>query len=368
MVFDLLFSPLLILIAGPVTVWLSLWRIDYLQKKNLYGKQNAIERVVLWPVLLLAISLTAYTTYNTLRIWSFRPRDPMSGSIFVVDGYPMHIDCTGTGSPTIILESGWGSGWEIWSKVQPALSQATRVCSYDRSGYGYSGARPSLRDADHIVFELHSLLSQADVKGPILLMGHSLGGMFIRDYAARYSNEVAGLIFVDAVTPQWGLGKVESPPRLIEQIGMQMACATNSPALVGDCSWPRPGLNMPRWQLAVGGLCHPQICALKPESDSFEQSGYETVGRGFYGNLPILVFSRDTSHGWEPQAWRSRWSQMQQELTQLSTQSRMVVANNSSHMIQLDHSELINEEVLLFIAQVRGKTPPAGDPPRPLTH
>ena len=148
MVFDLLFSPLLILVVGPVTVWFSLWRLNYLQAKNLCRKQSVMERVVLWPVLLLAIILTAYTTYNTLRIWSFRPRDPMPGSKFVVDGYPMHIDCTGTGSPTIILESGWGSGWEIWSKVQPALSQATRVCSYDRSGYGYSEARPSPRDAD----------------------------------------------------------------------------------------------------------------------------------------------------------------------------------------------------------------------------
>jgi pimeloyl-ACP methyl ester carboxylesterase len=77
----------------------------------------------------------------------------------------------------------------------------TQVCSYDRAGFGLSDPIPAPRDADHIAEELHDLLIQANVKGPIVLMGHSIAGMYIRDYATRYPAELAGLIFVDSATP-----------------------------------------------------------------------------------------------------------------------------------------------------------------------
>ena len=81
------------------------------------------------------------------------------------------------------------------------LSKATRVCSYDRAGFGWSDPRPDPRDADHIVAELHGLLSAAAIAGPIVLIGHSIAGLYIRDYTARYPANVAGLVFVDASTP-----------------------------------------------------------------------------------------------------------------------------------------------------------------------
>jgi pimeloyl-ACP methyl ester carboxylesterase len=311
----------------------------------------------LWPLIVLAVAITASSAFNAIAIiWSFRPRDPTPGNIYVVNGHKMHIDCTGTGSPTLVLESGLGSSWQIWMKVQPGLSKSTRVCSYDRAGYGYSDARPGPRDADRIADELHSLLLQARIDGPIVLMGHSLGGLLIRDYATRYPKDIVGLIFVDAVTPQWGLGKIEAPPRWITGLGIRMACSTDSTALVGSCMWPRPD-SAPRWKMAMGGLCHPSLCAVVPESESFIRSGEETLPTARYGSLPVLIFSHDPDKVMDPTSWENVWSQMQEDLKKLSTRSRRIVVRHSWHMIQLDRADLIEKEVSLFIQQIRGAAP-----------
>ena len=113
----------------------------------------------------------------------------------------MRIDCSGSGSPTLVLDAGLGNDGLIWGGVQPVLAKTTRVCSYDRAGFGWSDALPPPRDADHIAAELHGLLIAAKVNGPIVLMGHSIAGIYIRDYATRYPEKLAGLIFVDGSTP-----------------------------------------------------------------------------------------------------------------------------------------------------------------------
>ena len=123
------------------------------------------------------------------------------GATYEVDGHRMHMDCVGNGSPTIVLDAGLGDDGLIWGGVQPVLAKSTRVCSYDRAGFGLSDALPGPRDADHIAAELHGLLAAAGIDGPIVLMGHSIAGIYIRDYATKYPADVAGLIFVDGSTP-----------------------------------------------------------------------------------------------------------------------------------------------------------------------
>jgi len=349
------FMPASVLVIGFLVIGLSLRRALSLSEKVPRRGQRLVERTVLWPVILLAVLLTASSTFNAIAIWSFCPRDPTPGSMYMVNGHKMHINCTGSGSPTLVLESGLGSSWQIWCKVQPGLSKTTRVCSYDRAGYGYSDAQPAQRDADHIAVELHSLLLQAQINGPIVLMGHSLGGLFIRDYATRYPRDVVGLVFVDAVTPQWGLGKVKAPPQWFTGLGIKTACSTDSTALVGSCIWPRPD-SEPRWKMALEGLCHPSLCAVIPESESFARSGAETLERDRYESLPVLIISHDPSKGLQPANWENAWNQMQADLEKLSTRSRRIVARNSWHMIQLDRPDLIEKEVTLFIQQIRGGT------------
>jgi pimeloyl-ACP methyl ester carboxylesterase len=100
----------------------------------------------------------------------------------------------GSGSPTIILEAGLSGDSSGWVRVQPRLAEATRVCAYDRAGYYFSDPGPMPRTADAAVDDLHRLLEIASLRGPIVLVGHSLGGLLARLYAATYPADVAALV------------------------------------------------------------------------------------------------------------------------------------------------------------------------------
>jgi len=124
-------------------------------------------------------------------------RFPRQGRKVDVGGYSLNLNCTGEGSPTVILESGWSVPGVSWSLVQPEVARFARVCSYDRAGYGWSDEGPMPRTADEIARELHTLLHNAGVNPPYVLAGHSLGGYVIRCFRGMYPNEVAGMVLVD---------------------------------------------------------------------------------------------------------------------------------------------------------------------------
>src|SRR5437763_9389381 len=125
---------------------------------------------------------------------------PPPGKLVDIGGYRLHINCTGTGSPTVILDAGLGGTSLDWSKVQPAVAHFTRVCSYDRAGYGWSDTGPGPRTSQQIVKELHLLLVHAQINGPYVLVGHSVGGLNMRLYAYRYPQEVAGMVLLDSTS------------------------------------------------------------------------------------------------------------------------------------------------------------------------
>jgi pimeloyl-ACP methyl ester carboxylesterase len=129
---------------------------------------------------------------------------PPPGQMVDVGGYRLHLQCVGTGSPTVVLDAGLGGTSLDWSLVQAEIGQTTRVCAFDRAGMGWSDSSPEPRDAQHIAQELHALLHNANVPGPYVLVGWSYGGMYAREYAGQYSDEVAGLVLLDSSHPdQW---------------------------------------------------------------------------------------------------------------------------------------------------------------------
>jgi pimeloyl-ACP methyl ester carboxylesterase len=147
--------------------------------------------------LIIVLSLLGFA-YETAAEASDRRVYLPSGQVLEVDGYLMHITCTGRGSPTVILEAGGGYFSMVWARIQPKIAQSTRVCAYDRAGYGWSSPRPEPRNAQRIAAELHSLLARAGVEPPYVMVGHSVGGLYIRVYNAQYPGEVVGMVLVDA--------------------------------------------------------------------------------------------------------------------------------------------------------------------------
>ena len=201
-------------------------------------------------LLLLAVAtlvLVGSSGFNLAALYRFRQSPP--GQMFLVDGHAMRIDCSGSGSPTIMLDAGLGNDGLIWGRVQPALAKTTRVCSYDRAGFGWSDTLPSPRDADHVATELHGLLAAAHITGPVVLMGHSIAGIYIRDYATRYPENIAGLIFVDASTPWQNRNlafKAHPNPGPLPGLSALLkkaAIAAGIPRLLGECSRTLPGFD-----------------------------------------------------------------------------------------------------------------------------
>jgi pimeloyl-ACP methyl ester carboxylesterase len=128
------------------------------------------------------------------------PPLPPQGRLVDVGGWKLHLNCTGevhSAQPTVILESGAGDFSVEWSLVQPKVAALNRICSYDRAGDGWSELGPHPRTFHQVAYELHTLLANAGIKPPIVLVGQSYGGWLVRQYQAMYPSEVSGMVLVE---------------------------------------------------------------------------------------------------------------------------------------------------------------------------
>ena len=142
--------------------------------------------------------------YQQLGTARDRKRHPAPGDLVQLKGRSLHLLSMGEGSPTVVFESGLMSTVLSWCDIQAEIAKDAHAVSYDRAGLGWSDAEPAPRDAERIVSELHQLLEQAQVSPPYILVGHSFGGLTTRLFAARYPDEVAGLVLIDPVVPgEW---------------------------------------------------------------------------------------------------------------------------------------------------------------------
>jgi pimeloyl-ACP methyl ester carboxylesterase len=117
------------------------------------------------------------------------------GKLVDIGGRELHIQCSGAGSPTVVLVAGGGAFGIDWALVQPKLADRVRVCSYDRAGLGWSDAGPADETVEQTIEDLHALLRNAGERGPYVLAGASIGGIYVRAYQRGYPSEVAGLVF-----------------------------------------------------------------------------------------------------------------------------------------------------------------------------
>ena len=127
---------------------------------------------------------------------------PVAGRLVDIGGRRIEIDCRGTGSPTVVFESGLGIlGSLSWTKVQGEVAEFTRACAYSRAGIVWSDDKDGPHDGVGVARDLHATLAAANESGPFVLVGHSLGGPYITVYTKLYGDEVAGLVYVDASHP-----------------------------------------------------------------------------------------------------------------------------------------------------------------------
>ena len=274
----------------------------------------------------------------------------------------LNLDCRGQGGPTVILDSGLGVPAVGWDPVLAEAAKFTRVCSYDRAGYGWSGAASAARTSAQIVKELHALLGAADEKGPYVLVGHSFGGYNVRVYNGKYPAEVAGMVLVDASHEDQGQRMPPAFKAFMKKSTEDMQRQkTLAPVLIrfGVARFSQrhvqtsPGVSKEfAEELRYLQLQPKFIDATVGEMSSFEESANEVRGSGNLGDKPLIVLTagKEVDASQLPPGlpkkdmddFRGIWvNELQVKEAQLSTQGKRIIVPDSDHMIPFERPDAI---------------------------
>lgn len=269
------------------------------------------------------------------------------GRMVEVGPHRLHLFCLGTGTPTVVLESGLGGFSLEWGEVQRALAKRHRVCSYDRAGYGWSDPGPAPRTVETLTEELHRLLERALEPAPYLLVGHSFGGYIVQLFAKRHPDLVAGLVLVDSSHPRQ-FSRFPPSQRELYERGSRRRTSWGS----GVPALPR---NYPAAvrELASTMMQQPKtLRTLLLEYRSFPKGGDQVEAAGPLPTVPAVVLTR-TERQWpltpEGDQMEALWPELQNDLAANLPLAKHFTIANSGHHIHLDQPAAIVEAVGVVI-------------------
>jgi pimeloyl-ACP methyl ester carboxylesterase len=290
---------------------------------------------------ILLVVVAAVLALGALYQWRAGHADaeryPPPGTLVDIGGRRLHLYCTGRGSPTVVLEAGLAEGLGTWRRVQPVVARTTQVCSYDRAGYGWSDPGPAPRTAGRVAADLRALLRAARVDGPLVLVGHSLGGLFVRRYAADAGNAVAGMVLVDSSHEN------QAPPaRAVRWLAAAFQAAGLRRLIF---SYDDPGMD-------AMYASNRTINAVNSEFDAIEITARESGGAPpRVGQAPLVILTAGRNDS-------GYWRELQRELLTRSSDSRQIVVENSGHIIQDDAPDAVTQAIVDVVEKVRARRLP----------
>jgi pimeloyl-ACP methyl ester carboxylesterase len=179
----------------PALIALAIW-MTVQARRHL---RSLTRRLMLYPLFVALVIAGVGGSYETIQEQVDRSTTAMPGQLIDVGGRRLYVHCTGSGSPTVVLVSGLAEASTYWGGwIAPAVAKNTTVCAYDRAGQGWSDPPASPQDGAAVATDLHTLLDHAQIPGPYVLVGHSTGGVYARIFAARYPDQVAGMVLLDS--------------------------------------------------------------------------------------------------------------------------------------------------------------------------
>lgn len=269
---------------------------------------------------------------------------PPPGRLVDIGGHRLHIWCTGAGDPPVILESGLGGSSVGWGFVQPEVARFTRVCSYDRAGIGYSDPGPSPRTARRLAGELAQLLERTGIRGPVVLVGASIGGFTVRVFASEHAERAAGLVLVDASHEDQSHDVPSLAPfvRFLAPVGVFR--------LLGVTFGQPPGSLAPtvrrfaratRFRAAGYQAAADEIMHVRESAAQVRNTRRELT-------IPVVVVTG--ARGAD-----ATWRDLQRDQVRLSPRGCQIVAAQSGHVVPVDQPQVVVNAIRAIVDTARGR-------------
>jgi pimeloyl-ACP methyl ester carboxylesterase len=306
-----------------------------------------LKRGLSWLVICLLVVVPAGFVYQVQATRHDLATAAPPGRLRSVGDHRLHIWCTGTGSPTVILDAGLGGTAADWGYVQPGIAKVSRVCSYDRAGMGYSDPGPRPRTSRQIASELAALLDASDLRDPVVLVGASIGGWNMRVFASEYPGRAAGLVLVDARHEDQGaklkaVGAPEDPPWIAH---IAPFFAYSGLARLLDIA---PGLPINSYAPEV----RPYVLATRLRPSVLEAAASEMLNGSESEaqvrssrrplDIPLIVLSAGRRSN---QKVGEVLNALQRDQARLSKHSCLIVAEHSEHAIGFDQPQVVVDAV-----------------------
>lgn len=288
------------------------------------------------PVLAVLVLFALGGAFQTIGD-ATEPRVAMRGELIDVGPYRLHLECTGTGAPTVILEPGGGASAATLGRIAPDVARHTTVCVYDRAGKGWSDAPQTAPDGAQTATDLHTLLERAGVAGPFVLAGHSFGGLYVMRYAAQYPDEVVGMVLIDSTAPN---PTPVSPP------------TEGSDSLLKHVS----ALASATARLGLGRLLDATAKEMASFIDEYAVAGRSASEAGELANLddkPLIVLTAEQGNA-------PGWMARQDAMATLSTNSLHDVVPGATHQSLVDdptHAAAVSQAIVDVVEAVRAGVP-----------
>jgi pimeloyl-ACP methyl ester carboxylesterase len=337
----------------PAMLALALWMLTRVHRQL----QSRGGRWLLYPAIAMLALASIGGGYQTLGEAADAEAYPMPGRLIDVGGHRLHLSCTGAGTPTVVLEPGAGGMSSSLGWIAPAVAHDTRVCVYDRAGRGWSEPASTAQDGAQLAADLHTLLQRGHVPGPYVLAGHSFGGLYVLTFAARYPDEVAGMVLVDSTAPASANPGTPSPGHGGSDDGMGRVSALVSTAA-------RLGLGRLYARSDFGSLpprsrdevraSDATASALRSTIDEYLQAAASTKHAAAlrdFADKPLIVLTAGRGHD-------AAWSVAQTRMARLSTNSVHRVIAGAIHEDLVgneEHAAATTQAILDVVASVRSQ-------------